>query len=67
MAPGAALLPARATPSSNAGPAAPAPTSIQSLQPTATSAFVPTSISTCSPSLRYSPLASTPATRSPPT
>ncbi len=67
MAPSAARMPQRIWAASNAGPAGAAVVSTRSLDPSAISELVPTSMKSRSRLSRVSPVASMPATMSPPT
>ena len=67
MAPSAARIPQRIWAASNAGPAGAAVATTRSLEPSAISLFVPTSMNSRRRRSRVSPVASSPATMSPPT
>ena len=67
IAPSAARMPQRIWAASKAGPAGAAVASTRSLDPSAISEFVPTSMNSRSRRSRVSPVASIPATMSPPT
>ena len=67
IAPSAARMPQRICAASNAGPAGAAVASTRSFDPSAISLLVPTSMNSRSRRSRAMPVASSPATMSPPT
>jgi hypothetical protein len=67
IAPGAARMPQRICAASNAGPAGAAVASTRSAEPRTISEFVPTSMKSRMRRSRATPVASIPATMSPPT
>ena len=67
IAPSAARIPQRIWAASNAGPAGAAVATTRSAEPSAISLFVPTSMNSRTRRSRVRPVASRPATMSPPT